>query len=65
MRDVSLSRTEISSILARVLRPGDFVRFFVRFDLPDATATYNLRLKLKAMDVPEITRDLSLKVKPL
>ena len=63
LRDISLSRTEISSILARVLRPGQFVKFFVRFELPENVAEYNLRMKLKAGEKPEETKDLILKVK--
>jgi len=63
LRDISPSRTEISSILARVIRPGQFVRFFVRFDLPDNEAKYNLRMKLREEGKQETTKDLILKVK--
>jgi len=63
LRDISPSRTEISSILARVIRPGQFVRFFVRFDLPDNEVEYNLRMKLREEGKREITKDLILKVK--
>ncbi len=63
LRDTSLSRTEISSILARVLKQGQFVRFFVRFDFPGNEAEYNLRMKLKVEGKSEMTKDLILKVK--
>ena len=63
LRDISLSRTEISSILARVLKPGEFLKFFVRFELPENEAKYNLTMKLRAVEKPEITKDLILKVR--
>jgi len=63
LQDISISTMEISSILARVLRPGQFVKFFVRFELPKNDAKYNLRMKLKAKEKPEETKNLILKVK--
>jgi hypothetical protein len=63
LRDITISRTEISSVLARVLSPGQFVKFFVRFELPNYEADYNLRMKLKSGEAPERTKDLILKVK--
>lgn len=64
LQDVSLSRTEISGVLARVLKPGAFVRFFVRFDIPENEFKFDLQMKLKACDKEEIAKDLILKVKP-
>lgn len=63
LQEVSLSRTEISGILARVLKPGAFVRFFVRFDIPENESKFNLKMKLKAAGESEIKKDLILKVK--
>lgn len=65
LRDLSLSKMEISSILPRVLKPSQLVRFFVRFDFPETTASYNLQMRLKAVGISEITKDLTLKVKAL
>lgn len=63
LQEVSLSRTEISGILARVLKPGAFVRFFVRFDIPENEPKFVLQMKLKADGKSEINKDLTLKVK--
>ena len=63
LRDISISRTKISSVLARVLSPGQFIKFFVRFELPNYEADYNLLMKLNFGEAQEWTRDLILKVK--
>jgi hypothetical protein len=63
LKEVSLSRTEISGILARVLKPGEFVRFFVRFNIPKNEFKFDLQMKLKAVDEQERKKDLTIKVK--
>ncbi len=62
LQEVSLSRTEISSILARVLKPGAFVRFFVRFDIPGNESKFVLQMRLKVDGKSEIKKALTLKV---
>lgn len=62
LQEVSLSRIEISSILARVLKPGAFVRFFVRFDIPGNKSKFVLQMRLKVDGKSEIKKALTLKV---
>lgn len=63
LREMSLERMELSSVLASVLNPGQPVRFFLRFDLPDSDANYKIQMKLKAEGKPVLTQGLILKVK--
>jgi hypothetical protein len=63
LQEVSPSRTEISGLLARVLKPGEFVQFFVRFNIPKNEPKFDLRMKLKSGDKPEIEKNLTITVK--
>jgi len=49
---------EISSIPKRQLEPGEGIRFFIRFQLPNETKNYNLKMRSQ-----DVSQDLTLRVK--
>lgn len=56
----SSGTTEISSIPKRQLEPGEGIRFFIRFELPNETKNYNLKMRSG-----DVSQDLTLRVKKL
>ena len=63
LREISDETMEISSVPTRVLKPNEGLRFFVRFNLPNITKEYTLRIKFGRMGKEEESSYLLLKVK--
>ncbi|OGP86035.1 MAG: hypothetical protein A2Z08_07165 [Deltaproteobacteria bacterium RBG_16_54_11] len=63
LRELSDEMMEISSVPTRILKSNEGLRFFVRFNLPNITKEYTLRIKFGRMGQVEESSNLLLNVR--
>lgn len=62
LREISSDTIEMSSVPKRSLSPGEVIRFFLRFNLPNENREFRLKMTCSAQGVPEQSSDLMLRV---